>query len=250
MSIDRQQKYEHESQYETLCRPGDQSQYEHRSTQQTTIDLQRQQLTLDARAQQAHLATHTPNSARDRDITRARQDQVRQTKNHSHQTSIEVNDPSPTQSLAQTVNPMHTNANLTIIQNDIELELAERALEEYTESFTLSLRSENQDDNLKSPTQHQFKTKSEAQSPEQVDALQRYYSNIDNLNALSRARDKAKREAQDLKNQTDDNSSVASNTRSQSTRPKKKTTVSALAQEDNDTNTHDVSALVMTEIKG
>ena len=29
---------------------------------------------------------------------------------HSHETSIEVNDPSPTQSLAQTVNPMHTNA--------------------------------------------------------------------------------------------------------------------------------------------
>ena len=124
LSIDRQQKYEHESQYETRLRPGDQSQYEHRSTQQTTVDLQRQQLTLDARAQQAHLATHTPNSARDRGITRARQDQVGPTTNHSHQTSIEVNDTSPT----QTVNPMHTNATLTIIQNNIELKLAERAL--------------------------------------------------------------------------------------------------------------------------
>ena len=42
------------------------------------------------------------------------------------------------QSLAQNVNPLQTNVTLTIIQNDIELELAERAMEEYTESFTLA----------------------------------------------------------------------------------------------------------------
>ena len=60
-----------------------------------------------------------------------------------------MNDPSSTQSLAQTeLNLLHTNATLTIIQNDIELELAERAMEEYTESFTLPLRIENQDDHV------------------------------------------------------------------------------------------------------
>ena len=59
---------------------------------------------------------------------------------------------------------MHTNATLTIIQNDIELELTERALEEYTESFTIPLRFENQD-GLTSPIQHQSKTKSKVQSP-------------------------------------------------------------------------------------
>jgi len=74
-------------------------------------------------------------------------------------------------------------------------------------------------DNHTSRTQHQFEIKPKVQSPELV-ALQRY-SNIDNLNSLSRARHNNNRKAQDLKNQTDGNSSVSSNNRSQLIRPKR-----------------------------